>query len=93
MTAFGRIRVLLSQGRLALPRHPRLLGQLSALEFEERDSGSVRIEVPERSGHDDLCTALMLAMGVGDVASRPTGGRIFIAEGEVPRVRLVPRSH
>ena len=71
---FGRLKVLLSQGRLALPRHPRLLGQLSALEFEERDSGTVRIAVPERAGHDDLCMALMLAASVGDVASQPTGG-------------------
>jgi hypothetical protein len=67
--AFGRLKVMLSQGRLALPRHPRLLSQLSALEFEERDSGTVKIEVPQRAGHDDLCMALMLAAGVGDVAS------------------------
>lgn len=91
---FGRLKVLLSQGRLALPRHPRLLGQLSALEFEERDSGTVRIEVPERAGHDDIVMALMLATGVGDVTSRSTGGRILVAEGEVPRVRLTPdREH
>jgi hypothetical protein len=51
---FGRLKVLLSQGRLALPRHPRLLGQLAALEFEERESGSVRIEVTQRAGHDEL---------------------------------------
>ncbi len=44
--------------------------------------------MPERSGHDDLVMALMLAMGVGDVASRPNGGRIYVAEGEVPQVRL-----
>ena len=32
---FGRLNMLPSQGRLALPRHPRLLAQLSALEYEE----------------------------------------------------------
>jgi hypothetical protein len=88
---FGRLKVLLSQGRLALPRHPRLLAQLSALEFEERDSGTVRIEVPERSGHDDLCMALMLAAGVGNVASsqgtlRVENPRDYVSPGtEGPR--------
>ena len=47
--AFGRVKLLFSQGRLRLPRHPRLLSQLSSLEFEEMDSGRVRIAVPERS--------------------------------------------
>jgi hypothetical protein len=83
--------MLLSQGRLALPRHPRLLAQLSALEFEERDSGTVRIEVPERAGHDDLAMALCLAVAETDVGSHPAGGaRIHIAEGEVPPIQLIP---
>ena len=81
---FGRLKVLLSQGRLALPRHPRLLGQLSALEFEERESGAVRIEVPQRAGHDDLAMALCLSVSVGDVASLPGFGRMFVAEGQLP---------
>jgi hypothetical protein len=77
---FGRLKMLLSQGRLALPRHPRLLGQLSALEFEERESGSVRISVPERAGHDDLAMALSLSVGVGEVASlSPAPLRILTA--------------
>ena len=82
--AFGRLKVLLSQGRLALPRHPRLLAQLSALEYEERDSGTVRIEVPERAGHDDLVMALCLATGVGDVASRPAIAAFHVAAGMLP---------
>jgi hypothetical protein len=85
---FGRLNVLLSQGRLALPRHPRLLAQLSALEFEERDSGTVKIEVPARAGHDDLAMALCLSVGVGDVASQPSGGRIHIPKGRMPNIRL-----
>ena len=84
---FGRLKVLLSQGRLALPRHPRLLGQLSALEFEERESGAVRIEVPQRAGHDDLAMALCLSVSVGDVASLPGFGRMFVAEGQLPKSR------
>ncbi|HUP70196.1 MAG TPA: hypothetical protein VM142_10330 [Acidimicrobiales bacterium] len=54
---FGRIKVLLQQGRLALPRHPALLSQLSALAFETREAGTPHISVPERAGHDDLAMA------------------------------------
>ncbi len=84
---FGRIKLLLQQGRLALPRYPRLLGQLSALEFEERDSGSVRIAVPARVGHDDLAMALSLAAGVADVASLPSFLTIHAPIGVIPGVR------
>ena len=61
---FGRLKVWMQQGQLRLPRYPALLQQLSALEFSERDSGSVHIAVPERAGHDDLVMALCLAAGV-----------------------------
>jgi hypothetical protein len=61
--AFGRIKTLMQQGRFRLPRFPALLQQLSALEFTERDSGTIRIAVPERAGHDDLVMALCLAAG------------------------------
>lgn len=89
---FGRVKVLLSQGRLALPRHPRLLGQLAALEFEERESGSVRIAVPERAGHDDLAMALCLAAGVGSVASGATEElRLMVPRGRIPTHQI--RSH
>ena len=82
--AFGRIKMLLQQGRLALPCHARLLGQLSALEFTERDSGGVRIPAPVRSGHDDLAMALALSVGVGDVASTTVGFRMMVPEGRIP---------
>lgn len=61
-TAFGWARVLLSQGRLELPREPSLLKQLRALEFEQLPSGGLRIAVPERSGHDDVAMSLCLAL-------------------------------
>ncbi len=60
-TAFGMLKLWCQQGRLALPRHPALLAQLTALEFETTESGTVRIAVPERAGHDDLAMALCLA--------------------------------
>lgn len=59
--SFGVLKLWAQQGRLALPRHPALLRQLAALEFETTDSGMVRIAVPERAGHDDLVMALCLA--------------------------------
>jgi Terminase large subunit, T4likevirus-type, N-terminal len=61
-TGFGFLRLLMAQGRLRLPRHPSLLRQLSALEFEQLESGLLRISVPERAGHDDVAMSLMLAV-------------------------------
>ena len=86
--AFGTISVLLEQGRLALPRCPRLLGQLPAMEYEERSSVTVKIEVPPRVGHDDMQMALSLAMAVGDVASEPVRLRLLVAEGRIPRLQV-----
>jgi hypothetical protein len=63
---FGRIKVLLQQGRLVLPRHPDLLKQLHALTYEQLDSGLMRISVPESLGHDDLAMALMQAVSIID---------------------------
>jgi len=59
---FGFVRLLLQQGRLRLPRHPELLKQLAALEYEMTESGLLRISVPERVGHDDLAMALCMAV-------------------------------
>jgi hypothetical protein len=60
--AFGFVKLLLQQGRLALPRHPGLLRQLAALEFSMTEAGLLRIAVPERSGHDDMAMSLALAV-------------------------------
>lgn len=73
---FGAMKLLMQNNELVLPRHPRLLAQLAALEFETLDSGSLSIAVPERHGHDDLAMALMLALGqqVAEAAAwRPAG--------------------
>lgn len=59
---FSRIKVLLQTGRLVLPKHPDLLRQLHALTYEETDSGTLKISVPENVGHDDLAMALMQAV-------------------------------
>lgn len=73
-SAFGAIKLLSQEGRFVLPRHPGLLRQLTALEFEQRDSGLLHISVPERAGHDDLAMALCLAVHVSPdvpVGERP----------------------
>lgn len=90
---FGGLKMLLQQGRLLLPRHPELLKQLAALEFEISNSGSMRISVAERNGHDDIAMALgqaasclkvgwpgraqALAEGDGEVLTTDMGTRIF----------------
>jgi phage FluMu gp28-like protein len=60
-SGFGKIKMMLQQDLLVLPREPELLKQLRSLEFEQMAGGSVRIAVPERAGHDDLAMALMQA--------------------------------
>jgi hypothetical protein len=71
---FGQLKVLLQQGRLALPRHSELLRQLQALEFTYSEkTGSVQISVPERVGHDDAALALM--QSVSCVAPHGYSGR------------------
>lgn len=67
---FGRIKVLLQDGRLVLPRHPDLLKQLRYLTFEQMDSGLMRISVPEALGHDDLAMALMQAASIINPSAR-----------------------
>lgn len=59
---FGFVKLLIQQGRLALPRHPSLLRQLGALEFTALDGGGLRIAVPERAGHDDVAMSFALAL-------------------------------
>ena len=61
-SGYGALKVLLQQGRIVLPRHPELLKQLHSLTYEMTPTGSMRIEVPERAGHDDLADALMQVM-------------------------------
>jgi len=61
-SGFGKIKMMMQQGRLVIPREPELLRQLRALEFEAMDSGTVRIAVPARAGHDDLAMAMMQAV-------------------------------
>jgi hypothetical protein len=58
---FGALKMAMQQGRLKLPSHPSLLRQLAALEFETTETGTVKISVPERAGHDDFAMALALA--------------------------------
>ncbi|MGC7152973.1 terminase large subunit domain-containing protein [Paenarthrobacter ureafaciens] len=63
-SGFSKIKGLLQRGRLILPNHPELLKQLRALEFQQLDSGSTRIAVPERAGHDDLALSFMQSVSM-----------------------------
>ena len=78
-SGFGKIKMMMQQGRLVIPREPELLRQLRALEFEAMDSGTVRIAVPARAGHDDLAMALLQSISCirpslrmdGEIPERP----------------------
>lgn len=84
VNGFGRIKVLLQQGRLLLPRHPDLLRQLNALTYEQLDSGLVRISVPENIGHDDLAMALMQATSIINPNARARRAEVS-GQGELLR--------
>ncbi|MBT8159321.1 terminase family protein [Arthrobacter sp. GN70] len=79
MSGFSKIKVLLQRNQLVLPRDPELLKQMRSLEFEQLQTGSLRIAVPERAGHDDGILALMQAVssvnmqGVSRLYSRSGG--------------------
>lgn len=97
-SGFGRLKLLLQQGRLVLPNHPALLRQLHSLEFEQTASGQFRIAVPESLGHDDLAMALMQAASPINVnwSANDLGlaGRgEVVATGRGTRIHRQPRSH
>lgn len=56
--AYGRLKLLIQQGRLVLPRHPGLMKQLTHLRFTMLQGGTIRIEADSPAVHDDLADAL-----------------------------------
>lgn len=57
---YSNLKKLMAQGRLKIPRHQKLLYQLSDLRYEATSTGMLKIHHGER-GHDDYCDALALA--------------------------------
>jgi hypothetical protein len=60
-------RKLLHEGRVRIPRHPRLLAQLRSVVSKDVPGGGVTISSPRRAGggHGDLVSALVLALWAG----------------------------
>lgn len=60
--AFVNTRVLLRDGRLKLPNHPRLLSQMREVTSKNTVAGRVSIHLPrwKSGGHGDLVSALVL---------------------------------
>lgn len=61
-SGFGKLKGLLQQRRIVLPRYPELLKQLRCLQYEQLPTGNIRIAVPDNLGHDDIAMALMQAI-------------------------------
>lgn len=58
---FSKVKTLMQDGTLILPRDPSLLRELHALDYERTEAGSMRIAA--RSGfHDDLAMSLLQAV-------------------------------
>lgn len=60
--AYGRVRALLSSGRLVLPDHAGLLRELLGLTCEPTPSGGLSIAAGPEAVHDDLADALSLSV-------------------------------
>lgn len=72
-------RAALHEGRVLLPQHQRLLGQLRAVQRRPTSGGGVSITSPRRGtggGHGDLVSALVLALWA---LRRPSGGRNYVS--------------
>jgi len=61
--AFVKTRAMMRDGRLKIPRHPRLIQQLSEVEGRPSAGGGMSITMPRWStgGHGDIVSALVLA--------------------------------
>jgi len=58
---FGRLKLMMEKGEIALPNDPQLLSHLNCIQYERTRSGGFRFT--HRNGtHDDLAYALALAM-------------------------------
>ena len=58
---FGRLKLMLEKGELALPNDPQLLSHLNCIQYERNRAGGFRFT--RRAGaHDDLAYALALAL-------------------------------
>ncbi len=61
--ALTRVKVLMSEGKVRLPSHPRLLSQLRSIRGVPMPGGRVRIDVPTIGGaHGDLAIACVMAL-------------------------------
>lgn len=84
--AFGRLRALMADGRLILPRVPELLQSLGSLHARITDRGGVSIEVIDSNGtHADLAMALAQATGPW-ARERRSGCKIAQFDGNPYRV-------
>ena len=63
VAAYLSLRRLLTEGKISLPAHPRLVAQLRAVTSRPAPGGSLIITSPRRAGsHGDLVSALTLAV-------------------------------
>lgn len=84
LETYALVAKLLREGRIRLPRHPRLLAQLRAVVSKPTPGGGLSISSPRRAGggHGDLVSAFVLAV---HAAAEGEGA------GELSRARLANR--
>jgi hypothetical protein len=85
--AFARLRMVIDEGRIDLPREPQLLTELRALRVKYTSVGQV-VEIPRLAGksHCDRAVALILGIAAceGDAGRRPEAVRTTVPRGGVP---------
>jgi hypothetical protein len=80
------VRSLMSQGRIRIPSHPRLLAQLRRVRSTIKPGGVITIHQPRArdGGHGDIVSAMVCALsGVSLTATRPEAAPKTPLEAEV----------
>lgn len=92
--AYGRVRALLSAGRLVLPDDPELLRQLGGIVGSATPAGGLSIAAASPALHDDLPDALSLAAARLDLRAQrevePPEGVEWLETGSGVRVPADP---
>ena len=57
---YSNLKILMEQGKLKFPKHPKLISQLLDFRYETTESGNMKLHHSE-GGHDDCTDALALA--------------------------------
>jgi hypothetical protein len=71
VATFVHLKKLFAEGRIKIPRDPRLIAQLKTVQARFISGGRTTIHIPRRGGHGDLVSALVLAVWATATTKKP----------------------